>query len=98
MARAKQPEALAKIIVERFRVFRERTEIEIGPLTILAGANSSGKSSAMMAPLLLKQTLDAPFDPGPLLLNGGHVSVTSFDDQLRCASVVSTPSTTSPLV
>lgn len=84
MARAKQPEALAKIIVERFRVFRERTEIEIGPLTILAGANSSGKSSAMMAPLLLKQTLDAPFDPGPLLLNGGHVSVTSFDDQLRC--------------
>lgn len=73
-------EAVGKVILERFRVFRERTEIAIGRLTLLAGANSSGKSSAMLPVLLLKQTFDAPFDPGPLLLTGGHAALTSFDD------------------
>lgn len=73
------PEAIAKLTLERFRVFRKRVEIPIGKLTILAGANSSGKSSAMLAALLLKQTLDAPFDPGPLLLSGGHASIASFE-------------------
>jgi len=33
----------------------------------------------MLPVLLLKQTLDAPFDPGPLLLAGGHVTIASFD-------------------
>lgn len=47
--------------------------IPIAPLTILAGANSSGKSSAIQPLLLLKQTLEAQFDPGPLLLDGAHV-------------------------
>ena len=42
---------------------REQT-IEIRPLTLLAGANSSGKSSMMQPLLLLKQTLEAPYDPG----------------------------------
>lgn len=73
-------EAVGKVVLERFRVFRERTEIAIGRLTLLAGANSSGKSSAMLPLLLLKQTLDAPFDPGPLLLTGGHAALASFDD------------------
>ena len=57
-------DAIATLVFERFRVFRERTELSIAPLTLLAGANSSGKSSAMLPLLLLKQTLDAPFDPG----------------------------------
>lgn len=75
-------EAIATVIVERLRVFRDRTEIPFGRLTVLAGANSAGKSSAMLPILLLKQTLDAPFDPGALLLSGGHVAIASFD-QLR---------------
>lgn len=79
-ARAAIPEATAKLILERFRVFRARTELRLGKLTLLAGANSSGKSSALLGALLLKQTLDAPFDPGPLRLSGGHASVASFDD------------------
>ena len=74
-----EQDAVRKVILQNFRVFRERTEIEIGRLTLLAGANSSGKSSALLPVLLLKQTLDAPFDPGPLLLSGGHVALASFD-------------------
>jgi hypothetical protein len=74
-----QEESVAKVVLERFRVFRKRTELSFGKLTLLAGANSAGKSSAMLPVLLLKQTLDAPFDPGPLLLTGGHVAIASFD-------------------
>ncbi|MCY3935450.1 MAG: AAA family ATPase [Chloroflexi bacterium] len=57
-------------------------DIEVRPLTILAGANSSGKSSIMQPMLLMKQTLDATHDPGPLLLNGPHVRFTQYE-QLR---------------
>src|SRR5262249_4740142 len=56
--------------------------IEIRPLTILAGANSSGKSSMLQPLLLLKQTLEAPYDAGPLLLNGPSVKFTSADQLL----------------
>jgi hypothetical protein len=56
--------------------------IEIRPLTILAGANSSGKSSMMQPLLLLKQTLEAPYDPGMLLLNGPNIKFTSAEQLL----------------
>ena len=49
----------------RFQVDLDEQTIEIRPLTLLAGANSSGKSSMMQPLLLLKQTLEAPYDPGP---------------------------------
>jgi len=56
--------------------------IEIRPLTLLAGANSSGKSSAMQPLLLLKQTLESGFDPGPLRLHDSHVRFTLPDQIL----------------
>jgi len=58
--------------------------IEIRPLTILAGANSSGKSSIIQPLLLLKQTLEARFDPGPLLLEGPNVAFTSATQFFSC--------------
>jgi hypothetical protein len=51
-------------------------------LTLLAGANSSDKSSLMQPVLLLKQTLEAPSDPGALLLNGPNVRFTSAEQLL----------------
>lgn len=60
-------------------MFHARTELEIKPLTVLAGENSAGKSSAMHPVLLLKQTLDAPLDPGPLLLDGDNVRLTGLE-------------------
>jgi hypothetical protein len=53
--------------------------VQIQPLTVLAGANSSGKSSMLQPLLMLKQTLDASFDPGPLLLDGPNVRFTEAD-------------------
>ena len=42
---------ITKIAVKGFKSIAEECEIDIRPLTILAGANSSGKSS-IMQPLL----------------------------------------------
>ncbi len=68
---------ITKIAVKGFKSIAEECEIDIRPLTILAGANSSGKSSIMQPLLLLKQTLEAPYDPGPLLIDGPNVQFTS---------------------
>jgi len=73
---AAEPEAITGIAVEGFKSIRKRTEIAFRPLTILAGANSSGKSSILQPALLMKQTLEAPYDPGALLLDGAHVRCT----------------------
>ena len=67
---------ISKITVSGFKSISQETPVEIRPLTILAGTNSSGKSSLMQPLLLLKQTLEAQYDPGPLLIDGPHVKCT----------------------
>lgn len=48
--------------------------LHVRPLTLLAGTNSSGKSSIMQPLLLIKQTMEAPYQPaGALVLDGVHV-------------------------
>ena len=74
-----QDKGITAISVQGFKSLANESRIEIRPLTILSGANSSGKSSIMQPLLLMKQTLEASYDPGPLLLNGPNVSFTSFD-------------------
>ena len=67
---------ITKIAVKGFKSIAEECAIDIRPLTILAGANSSGKSSIMQPLLMLKQTLEAPYDPGPLKIDGPNVQFT----------------------
>ena len=67
---------ITKIAVKGFKSIAEECEIDIRPLTILAGANSSGKSSIMQPLLMLKQTLEAPYDPEALLIDGPNVQFT----------------------
>src|SRR4030065_2418222 len=79
---ADQPVTIAKIAVRGFKSIADEQEIELRPLTLLAGANSSGKSSIMQPILLLKQTLEAPSDPGALLLDGPNLRFTSAEQLL----------------
>lgn len=72
-------DAISSIWVEGYKSLLQKTEVKIRPLTLLAGANSSGKSSLLQPFLLMKQTLEAPYDPGALLLNGPHLRLSSFD-------------------
>jgi len=82
IAKAASTPGISAIGVEGYKSLRKPTEIVVRPLTLLAGANSSGKSSVMQGPLLLKQTLEAPYDPGALLLDGPHVRCTSAEQLL----------------
>ncbi|WP_437620724.1 AAA family ATPase [Sorangium sp. So ce1151] len=70
---------ISAIAVEGFKSIRKRTEIAVRPLTLLAGTNSSGKSSIVQPLLLMKQTLEALYDPGALLLDGPHVRFTAVE-------------------
>jgi len=74
---------ISDITVGGFKSICEKQQVEIKPLTLLAGANSSGKSSIMQPVLLLKQTIEADYDPGALLLDGPNAKFTSFD-QFSC--------------
>ena len=71
--------ALSGIAIEGFKSIRERRVMPLTALNVVAGANSSGKSSFMQPLLLLKQTLEAAYDPGPLLINGPNVQFTELE-------------------
>lgn len=61
---------LTAIRLGGFKCFRDPVDVAIRPLTVLAGANSGGKSSLLQPLLLMKQTLEATFEADPLLLSG----------------------------
>jgi len=85
----KEALAITCIEVEGYKSIATKQSLEIRPLTILAGANSSGKSSVMQPILLLKQTLAEGSDPGAILLDGPNVKFTSAKQLLcRCKSSV----------
>ncbi len=75
----RSPSAITGIEVEGFKSLGRPTALEIRPLTIFAGANSSGKSAAIQPLLLLKQTIEDSADRGPLRLDGPCVRFTDAD-------------------
>ena len=81
----KELPSITSLSVEGFKSIDAEQTIEIRPLTILAGANSSGKSSLMQPLLMLKQTLEATYDPGPLKIDGPNVAYTKVD-QFLCSA------------
>lgn len=71
-------DGIQKITVENYKSI-SHSEIEIRPLTILAGANSSGKSSMIQPLLLLKQTLETPQQQTGILFSGKNVPLTNWE-------------------
>jgi len=69
---------LNHIGLKNFKAFREM-DLELKPITVLAGANSSGKSSIIHALLLLKQTLEGRCNR-PLALNGEFLNFSRYDE------------------
>jgi predicted ATPase len=53
----------------------ERNELELKPLTIFCGANSSGKSSLIQSILLMAQTMRHRDKQFPLILNGVYANL-----------------------
>jgi predicted ATPase len=56
--------------------------VNLRDITVLAGANSTGKSTIMQPLLLIKQTMEKPFDPGGLAIDGPLVKFTHADQYL----------------
>jgi len=68
-----------KITVEGFKSIKNVVDFEFSPLTLLAGVNSSGKSSLVQVLLLLKQTL---ISKDIVYVNGPYVYAESVRDLL----------------
>jgi AAA15 family ATPase/GTPase len=71
---------LRKWSLTNFKSFKGKTEIDLAPITVLAGANSSGKSTIIQSLLLLKQTLQYVPVTRALGLNGPLLKLGKFDD------------------
>lgn len=64
--------------LKNFKCFEE-VEVEFAPITLLTGANSSGKSSLIYSLLAVLQTEQFPFYLSP---NGKYVNLGSFEEMI----------------
>ena len=71
---------ISKWKVSNFKSIRKETELEFGPLTIFAGANSSGKSTLIQSILLVAQSLAQKLETKPFVLNGALAHLGQFKD------------------
>jgi predicted ATPase len=81
---------LRKWSLTNFKSFKGKTEIDLAPITVLAGANSSGKSTIIQSLLLLKQTLQYVPATRALGLNGPLLKLGKFDDIKNISSSADT--------
>jgi predicted ATPase len=65
--------------LENFKCF-EKLDVKFAPITLLTGANSSGKSSLINAILAVLQTEQFPFYLSP---NGKYVNMGSFEEMAK---------------
>jgi len=79
---------LQKLTIAGYKSIVKPTMIEFGALTVLAGVNSGGKSSLIQPLLLLKQTIEATHDPGPLKIDGPNVRFSELQQFFSMPSVL----------
>lgn len=70
---------LTEVEVAGFKSAISPVRVRFRDVTVLAGANSAGKSTIMQPLLLIKQTVEKPFDPGGLAIDGPLVRFTHAD-------------------
>ncbi|MCA2972181.1 MAG: DUF3696 domain-containing protein [Acidobacteriaceae bacterium] len=72
-------------MIKRWKLFNFKSinhddPLEFGPLTIFAGANSSGKSTLLQSLLMVSQTLSHRVRSRSVVLNGALTRLGQFDD------------------
>lgn len=72
--------SLNEIIINNFKSFKREQHIKISDMSVFMGANSSGKSTALQALLLLKQTVECNSSDIDLLLSGKYVTLGTYED------------------
>lgn len=63
---------LESITLKNYKSFENETSIEIKPLTILCGVNSSGKSSIIKSLLMMRQTIEKESPYNKIGIYGQH--------------------------
>jgi predicted ATPase len=72
---------LNRIELTNFKCHKETSEMDIAPITLLVGPNSSGKTALIQPLLILKQTLEPKASSvAPIILNGNYVNLGPYKD------------------
>lgn len=71
---------IRKIYLKNFKSYDDLQNIDLSDLSVLIGANSSGKSTVIQALLAIKQTIESNSKNIQFLLNGKYVSLGDFFD------------------
>ena len=79
---------MKKLRIRNLRSLEDTGEIELRPLTLLVGKNSSGKSTLLRVLPLLRQSIEVD-TAGPLLWFGRYVDFGSFVEAVRSGAVPS---------
>ena len=77
---------ITKWKVFNFKSVRKETQLDFAPLTIFAGANSSGKSTIIQSILLVAQTVAHRVSSRSVILNGALARLGQFDDVCSAGS------------
>ena len=71
---------ITKWAVSNFKSIVKETPLDLAPLTIFAGPNSSGRSTVLQSLLLVSQTLSHKVGSRSVVLNGALTRLGEFDD------------------
>ncbi len=71
---------LTKIRLKNFKAFRDTGSLEIAPLTVLTGQNSSGKSAILRAMMALRQTVESRDQSTAFVSTGEYVNLGTFEE------------------
>ena len=71
---------IQQIILENFKVFKNKTTFPLSKINLLTGINGRGKSSFLQSMLLMRQSYEHNADFKKIILNGSCVSLGSFND------------------
>src|SRR5579872_5849602 len=66
--------------LRNFKPIQNEASLSLGKISVLAGLNSSGKSSVLQSILLISQSLSNQIVDRPLILNGNIVQLGTFDN------------------
>lgn len=71
------------IEIKNFKAFSEWQSLNLAPITLIYGPNSSGKSSIIHSIMLLKQSLTRPSTQGGLVSNGEYVDLGDYSSMVN---------------
>src|SRR5439155_6798793 len=69
--------------IQNFKPILNSGELKLAPVTVLAGRNSSGKSSLIQSILMIAQTLSSRVLDRPLVSHGSFAHLGTFEDVLN---------------